>query len=386
MFSASFPPEVGGIQAHLANLAPALLAQGHQVKIVTVRRESSQRVRDEYAGLEVLRVPQMKLPKLQTAQYLGLSTALLIAQRIRGQADVVHYHTYWPDAFTAFVVNKFVPTVYTAHESRFLIMAEQAKFQRRLRLALQPFQAVIAPSTELLTVARQFGVSADKSVFIPNAVDANKFSPEVARGTVRTRYRIPSKHTLILCPRRLVPKNGVEFLIESLTFIRPRHKEVSVLIVGDGPEREKLLGRARELGLQDSVIFAGSQSNDELPAFYADADIVAIPSLMEATSIAGLEAMASARALVATRVGGLPEIIDDGVTGLLAPPRDPEALSAAIIRLIENSDLRRQLGQAARARVEREFTWEHVARETTRAYERAITSWQGRAIEGLAHA
>src|SRR5438309_9717359 len=183
MFSASFPPEVGGIQAHLANLAPALLAQGHEVKIVTVRREKSQPVRDEYAGLEVLRVPQMKLPKLQTAQYLALSTALLIAQRMRGYADVVHYHTYWPDAFTAFVVNKFVPTVYTAHESRFLIMAEQDRFQRRLRLALRPFQTVIAPSTELLTVARQFGVSADKSVFIPNAVDSNKFSPDVARGT-----------------------------------------------------------------------------------------------------------------------------------------------------------------------------------------------------------
>jgi len=386
MFSASFPPEVGGIQAHLANLAPALVAQGHRVKIVTVRREKSQPVRDEYAGLDVLRVPQLKLPKLQTTQYLALSTALLIAQRMRGQADVVHYHTYWPDAFTAFVVNKFVPTVYTAHESRFLIMAEQDKFQRRLRLALRPFQTVIAPSTELLTVARQFGVRADKSVFIPNAVDSNKFSPDVNRGTVRTRYRIPNDRIMILCPRRLVPKNGVKFLIESLTFLRPQLNQLSVLIVGDGPERENLEERVVELGLQDSVIFAGSQSNDDLPAFYADADFVAIPSLMEATSIAGLEAMACARAVVATEVGGLPEIIDDGVTGLLVPPRDPEALSAAIMRLIENSELRRHLGQAARARVEREFTWEHVARETARAYEQAITSWQGRAVAGLAHA
>ena len=383
MLSNSFPPDVGGIQAHVSNLAQTLARQGHQLKIVTVRRNKAERVRDTFAGLDVTRVPQLNLPKTLTTQYLAISTALLIAMRIRGQADVVHYHTFWPDAFTAFVINKFVPTVYTAHESRFLIMAEQPQSRRWLKLALRPFQGVIAPSTELLEVTRELGVSSDKSVFIANAVDARKFPADAARGVVRARYGIPADHSLILCPRRLVSKNGVEFLIESLPFICRRLKNVSVLIAGDGPERDRLEGRVRELGLQDSVIFAGNQDNDELPAFYADADIVAIPSLKEATSIAGLEAMSSARAVVATRVGGLPEIIEDEVTGLLVPPRDPEALALAIIRLLESPDLRKQLGQAARARVEREFTWEHVARETTRAYEQAINLWHGRAVPGL---
>ena len=171
IFSTSFPPEIGGIQAHVSNLAQALLRQGDQVKIVTARRHKTEPVHDAFAGLDVTRVPQLNVPKTLTTQYLALSTALLVAMRIRGQADVVHYHTFWPDAFTAFIVNKFVPTVYTAHESRFLIMAEQKKSRRRLQLALRPFQAIIAPSTELLEVARQLGVSSDKSVFIPNAVD-----------------------------------------------------------------------------------------------------------------------------------------------------------------------------------------------------------------------
>ena len=383
MLSNSFPPDVGGIQAHVSNLAQTLARQGHQLKIVTVRRNKAERVRDTFAGLDVTRVPQLNLPKTLTTQYLAISTALLIAMRIRGQADVVHYHTFWPDAFTAFVINKFVPTVYTAHESRFLIMAEQPQSRRWLKLALRPFQGVIAPSTELLEVTRELGVSSDKSVFIANAVDAQKFPADAASGAVRARYGIPADHSLILCPRRLVPKNGVEFLIESLPSIRRRLKSVSVLIAGDGPEREKLEARVRELGLQGSVIFAGNQDNEELPAFYADADIVAIPSLKEATSIAGLEAMSSARAVVATRVGGLPEIIENEVTGLLVPPRDPEALALAIIRLLESPDLRKQLGRAARARVEREFTWEQVARETTRAYEQAINVWHGRAVPGL---
>ncbi|HEY8188550.1 MAG TPA: glycosyltransferase family 4 protein [Pyrinomonadaceae bacterium] len=386
MLSNSFPPQVGGIEAHVTNLAQSLAAQGNQVRVVTARRNKAERIRDTLAGLNVTRVPQLNLPKMLTAQYLAFSTALLIALRARGQADVVHYHTFWPDAFTAFVINKFVPTVYTVHESRFLIMSEQSESRRKLELALRPFQGIIAPSTELLNVARQLGVSSNRSAYIPNAVDANKFSPNVARGTLRELCNIPSDHVLILCPRRLVPKNGVEFLMESLPLIRQRLERISVVIVGDGPERQKLEARACELGLQDSIVFLGSRSNDELPAFYADADIVAIPSLKEATSIAGLEAMAAARAVVATRVGGLPEIIEDGVTGLLVPPRDPEALAVAITRVLEEPELRRQLGLAARARVEKEFTWEQVASETTRAYDRAIAVWHGRPMPLLAEA
>ncbi|HKB68171.1 MAG TPA: glycosyltransferase family 4 protein [Pyrinomonadaceae bacterium] len=386
MLSNSFPPEIGGIQEHVSNLAQTLARQGHQLKIVTVRRNKSERVRDNFAGLDVVRVPQLNLPKTLTTQYLAITTALLIAMRLRGQADVVHYHTFWPDAFTAFVVNKFVPTVYTAHESRFLLMAEQPRSRRWLKLALRPFQGILAPSTELLEVTRQLGVSPEMSAFIANAVDARKFRPDVSGETVRARYGVPMDHCLILCPRRLVPKNGLEFLIESLPSIRRRFSDVSVLIAGDGPEREKLETRVRELGLHDSVIFAGSRNNDELPEFYAAADIVAIPSLKEATSIAGLEAMASACAVVATNVGGLPEIIEDGVSGLLVPPHDPEALAQAITRLIESPGLRKQLGLAARARVEQKFTWEQVASETTRAYERAVAVWHRRPLPLLAEA
>ena len=386
MLSNSFPPEIGGIQAHVVNLAQSLAAQGNEVRVVTVRRNKSQRVRDTFGGLKVTRLPQLNFAKTLTAQYLAAASAVLIALRLRGEADVVHYHTYWPDAFTAFLVNKFVPTIYTAHESRFLIMSEQGESRRKLELALKPFQGIIAPSTELLTVARQLGVSRDRSVFIPNAVDANKFSPRVERGSLRSLSDIPADHILILCPRRLVPKNGVEFLIDGLRLVRQRFEKISLVIVGDGPEREKLEARASEFGLQNSVVFLGNQSNDNLPRFYADADIVAIPSLKEATSIAGLEAMASARAVVATNVGGLPEIIEDGVSGLLVAPSDPEALALAIMRLIEAPDLREQLGLAARACVERKFTWDQVANETTNAYERAIAVWRRRPLPQLAEA
>jgi glycosyltransferase involved in cell wall biosynthesis len=385
MFSNSFPPEIGGIQEHVAQLAKSLSAEGHEVRIVTARRHKHQPIHDTFAGMEVTRIPQFTLPKTQTAQYLMRATAHVLGLRRRGLADVVHYHTFWPDAYTAFVVNKFLPSIYTCHESRFLLMADAGKFQRRLKMALKPFQGIIAPSTELLEVARQLGVSAAQSMFVPNAVDTETFSPTVERGFVRARYNIPDDCFLILCPRRLVPKNGVNFLVESLSLIS-RHHAFRLLVVGDGPERENLERLVHELKLQESVVFAGAQPNTELPRFYADADVVAIPSLKEATSIAGLEAMASARAVVATNVGGLPEIIQDHVTGLLVTPRDPSALSAAIETLIEQPELRRQLGEAARLRVEKEFTWNQAARQTELAYERAIALWHGRTVPALATA
>jgi glycosyltransferase involved in cell wall biosynthesis len=297
-------------------------------------------------------------------------------------ADVVHYHTFWPDAYTAFVVTKFVPTIYTCHESRFLLMADAGRFSRRLKIALKPFQGLIAPSTELLEVARQFGVSREQSVFVPNAVDAEAFSPSVERGFVRAHYHIPDDCFLILCPRRLVPKNGINFLIESLSIISDR-RLVRLLIVGDGPERANLASLVRKLKLDESVIFAGSKPNADLPRFYADADAVAIPSLKEATSIAGLEAMSCARAVVATNVGGLPEIIEDQMTGLLVPPRDASGLARAIESLIDQPELRRRLGEAARRRVEKEITWSHTARQTQLAYQQAIAVWQGSPIPRL---
>lgn len=385
VFSTSFPPEVGGIQEHVANLTKSLSARGHEVRIVTARRTRTQPVRDKFAGMDVTRIPQIRLPKTQTAQYLAGATAHILALRNRGLADIVHYHTFWPDVFTAHLVSKFVPTIYTAHESRFLLMAEQPNLQRRLKLALKPFQGIIAPSTELLNVARQLGARREHSVFIPNAVDSHTFSVNLPSGLIRAQYGVSDDRVLILCPRRLVPKNGIDFLIESLPLLADQ-KSYSLLIVGDGPERTTLENRVRALNLESSVIFAGARSNSELPQFYADADMVAIPSLKEATSIAGLEAMSSARAIVATNVGGLPEIIQDEIHGLLIPPRDPKALATAIQRLIDAPELRRKFGMAARARAEKEFTWSNAARQTEHAYERAISVWHGHTAANLAHA
>jgi glycosyltransferase involved in cell wall biosynthesis len=118
----------------------------------------------------------------------------------------------------------------------------------------------------------------------------------------------------------------------------------------------------------------GAVANIDMPEIYRAADFCLLPSLMEATSIAGLEAMATGRALVGTRVGGIPALIDDGVTGLLVPPRDPPAIAAAVNALAHNRERCVQMGHAARARVEAQFAWPRIAERTVRAYRETLAA------------
>ena len=166
---------------------------------------------------------------------------------------------------------------------------------------------------------------------------------------------------MILCPRRLVAKNGVRYFIESVPRVIQVNRNVKCLIVGDGDESDMLRRMAVELEISDNVIFTGRIDNRDMPGYYAISDIVVLPSLIEATSIAGLEAMATGKPLVASNIGGIPQIVDDGETGILVPPGDSERLAQGIITLLSDVKKREGMGRKARKKVEAEFSWDIIA-------------------------
>jgi glycosyltransferase involved in cell wall biosynthesis len=172
----------------------------------------------------------------------------------------------------------------------------------------------------------------------------------------------------------LEPKNGVEFFIRSIPIVRERFPNAQFLVAGGGfpEERARFEDMLRAFGQQKGVVFSGNVSNTVMPKFYALATIAVLPSLMEATSIAGLEAMACGLPLIGTTVGGIPEIISDGDSGLLVEPRDERALAGAMLRLLEDQSLRTSLGREARRRVETEFAWSEIARRTCEVYDRVL--------------
>jgi glycosyltransferase involved in cell wall biosynthesis len=158
----------------------------------------------------------------------------------------------------------------------------------------------------------------------------------------------PADRPRIVVPRRLFPKNGVEYMVRALPLILERH-DVEAVFIGDGPERERLDALAKELGVTDRVAFLGKRRHEEMPGLLGSGTLAVIPSLMEATSVAALEAMACELPVAASRVGGLPEIVDDGVGGLFEPG-DPASLAQRVLALLKRNDLD-ELGRRARERV-----------------------------------
>jgi glycosyltransferase involved in cell wall biosynthesis len=138
-------------------------------------------------------------------------------------------------------------------------------------------------------------------------------------------------------------------------------------LAGDGAERHRLHGLARGLGVQDRVLFLGQRH--DIPELLAVCDVVVVPSLDEGLSVAVLEAMALGRPVVATAVGGTPEAVHDGVTGLLVPPANPAQLAAAIRRIIEDGALAERLGDAARARAEAAFSAARMVERISAVYD-----------------
>ncbi|HKY97209.1 MAG TPA: glycosyltransferase [Gemmatimonadaceae bacterium] len=179
--------------------------------------------------------------------------------------------------------------------------------------------------------------------------------------------RTPHETIVVGIAARLVPVKGISYLIESLALLARHSPPIRLEIAGHGPERLKLEAAAARAGVADRVAFLGWV--DDVPSAMDKWDIVALPSLAEGLGIAALEAMARGIPVVATQVGGLSEIIVDGRTGFLVPPKDPQAMADRISQLAKDPALRAKLGNAARERAADLFSVERESQAIQSAYQ-----------------
>jgi glycosyltransferase involved in cell wall biosynthesis len=227
---------------------------------------------------------------------------------------------------------------------------------------------VITPSTELLERSRDAGYPRERLHYIANGVDTTAFSPGPAEHTLAQRYALTEGDRVLIAPRRLEPKNGVDVLIRALPAIAQAVPRIKLLLVGDGSEGSNLRALVKALGVGDRVVFCGSRQRQEMLAHLRLAEIAVLPSRAEAVSLAGLEAMAAGLPVVGSRVGGIPEFVRDGENGSLVPPDDPAALADAVIALIQDDPLRSALSARARGHVEAHFSWRAAASKTLDVY------------------
>lgn len=357
-----YPPEVGGLESHVHDLSRTLVRRGHSVEVVTTR-SLPDAPRTE--TLEGVRVRRTWFPARNPAGWaLASAAALPAVWGAARRAQVLHAHTF-ASGFTGAVARSLagVPLVLTLHTSHFLRRAESPAWRPPLGWLLRRADRVLATSAEIRDAAGSLAPGVEVTA-ITNAVDVERFRP---RGGGGKRDREGER--LIVVPRRLFRKNGVEYLIRALPAVR-RQLPVRARLVGDGPERRRLERLVEQLDVGDSVEFAGARPHGEMPAVLVEADAVVIPSLVEATSVAALEAMACGIPVAASRVGGLPEIVDEAV-GTLFRPGDPRDLAEKLSRLLRRPD-REEMGRRARRRVVERWSLDGLAERHETAYREVI--------------
>jgi len=205
-----------------------------------------------------------------------------------------------------------------------------------------------------------------KLVAVPLGLELEPFLEAAPRGALRGALGIADETPLVGIVARLVPVKAHATFLQAAALLSNERPDVRFAIVGDGECRAALEAEARALGLDGVVHFLGWRR--DLPAVYADLDVVCLASLNEGSPVALIEAMAAARPVVATAVGGVPEVVRDGISGLLVPPRDPQALAAAVGEVLARPDRARLLGLAARDAVYPKYGVQRLIRDVEALY------------------
>lgn len=287
--------------------------------------------------------------------------------------DVLHGHWAIPTgpAIVAAARRLRIPSVITMHGGDVYVnKAEGYDFPTRwyvrpvLKWTLRHASALTAISDDCVEHALRAGALRDHIQLIMNGADLRRFAP-LAGG--------PAPHSfgpkMIFACRQLFPRKGIRFLISAAAQLRARHPELRLVIAGDGFERADLETQARELGIGDVTTFLGWVANADLAQYFRACAVSVIPSLEEGFGIPAAEAMGCEVPVVASDAGGLPEVVEHNVTGLVVPKGDAAALAAAIDTLLSDAPLRARMGKAGRARALARFDWSRSAEKFVALYQ-----------------
>lgn len=380
--------DAGGQNVHVAALSAALSARGHEVVVHTRRDDPDlpERVRTEQ-GYEVVHVPAgpaRAVPKDDLLPHMGDFARFLEQQWDGEPPDVVHAH-FWMSGLASVLAARRagVPVVQTYHAlgtvKRRHQGADDTSPAERIaieRMIGREADRIAATCDDEVVELMRMGVQRSRISVVPCGVDPTRFQPD---GPV-ARRRYPHR---VVSVGRLVPRKGFQDLITAL-----RSLPAAELVIAGGPvdvrsdpEARRLVAHAERLGVRDRLCLAGQVSRDEMPALLRSADVVACVPWYEPFGIVPLEAMACGVPVVASAVGGLTDTVVDGVTGVLVPPREPVALARVLHSLLSDQARREACGLAGLDRVHVRYTWDRIAEDTERVYER-VTAGQAVAVGG----
>ncbi len=350
-------PVLGGIENHIRQLAEAQTAVGHTVTVL-VTNPNQQSKQEQLNGVNVVRAW-----RLATMASTPLSPSLPLSTR-RLAADVVHVHSPYPlGELSQWGLGRSRPYVIGYHSDVIKQQGILRFYRPLLKRVLAGAGRIIVGSDNYVNSSPFLRPLAAQCRIVPYAVDVARFA-----GARPLRPPAPVPTLLFVGQHRYY--KGVDDLIRAMPQLEAR-----LLIGGDGPKRAEWENLAQQLGVAHKVQFLGRIPDEDLPGFYASGDIFVLPSTSRAESF-GLvlqEAMAAARPCVTTELGtGTSWLVQDGVTGLVVPPKNPDALATALASLLADPDKRRQMGQAGQQRACAEFTVTEMAARIEAIYQEVI--------------
>lgn len=368
---------VGGMQNHTAELTRRLDGKGVSQTVLTTRPPEAPA---EHAFGEHARVIRVGLPVPAFRQMWSIP-ALGLAPRLARTADLVHAHLGEDLAIVPIAVaaaaRRRLPLVLTVHSSlgHTLRVSDARSWvlkhvgARLQTLGARRADAVIALTPRLARLLAREGIAPNRIHVIPSGANMELFKgrhDDPFAGVARPRVAFVG---------RVTAQKGVRSLVRAAA--RLQTPGVQVLLVGDGPDREHCERQIRELGLTDRVRITGFVPHDQVPAVLAHIDLFVMPSAYEELGSALVEAMCVGLPIVATRVGGVPDLIDDGETGVLVPPDDSGALASAIDGLLSDPVRATLLAKRAQAAVAR-YDWAQLATSVHDVYRSVLQTGPNR--------
>jgi glycosyltransferase involved in cell wall biosynthesis len=388
MLSWEFPPRIiGGIAAHVHDLALALGQLNLDVKVITCDFPGAKDY-EEIDGISVHRIDSYKYPTSNFASWVYMMNLNmqeyaihLIRDEIeKGKTCVLHSHDWLVAKVAIGLKHLFrIPLLATIHSTehgrRKGIHSEYQRMihQTELWLASEAWRVICCSAYMAEQVSRLFHVPFTRIDTIPNGVNAVQYATVPPSPTFKLQYA-DRNEKLVLYVGRLVYEKGVSVLVDAVNLVQQK-LNAKFVIVGDGYMRDRLVDQARRVGAMNKMFFTGFLDEASVKKLYRVADVFVIPSLYEPFGIVALEGMASGVPLVASGVGGLAEIITHDETGVLVYPDNPESLAWGINRVLTDPGYAQWLRENALEHVTTAYNWDAIAATTSTVYDQIVSEY-----------
>jgi len=378
----------GGAEAMIARLRCGLEEEGHQVRVLCGSRQGNGK---KIADATFL-VPKEGSLALQLMHLFNPFAFLALRKELRNfRPDVVHLHTISKASpFILLPLKKF-PTILTMHDQSLFDPTRVSDLP-----LIEPYRKTFAdyfidkPSARFYAEKLRFFILRRLAKNVDTVLACSDFYADCARDSgifsnIKTLHNgtiLPPPSRIenfknILFVGRLSEEKGVPVLLEAVALLKKKHPDMRLHIIGDGQQMEDLKKETIQLQIENVVRFLGHKSSQEIAEIYKQSSLVAVPSLCpDNLPTVCMEAMSVGRPIVASRIGGVPELVDDEKTGLLVPPNDIGALSGGIDRLLSDPGLMQKMGEAGREKAEKEFDEKTYVQNTLAQYNLLINKYQ----------